>query len=113
MCKIPSHEQAAKTYRDYIESLLKKQGGTHWFTNTGPIDAECVNFGMHPKKAHSLPPVTCPPLPCMFNLSGCEGTLTLSVGAYPTQVDTNEKFLDAILRELPVTSSPDACPLWE
>ncbi len=101
MCKIMSHQQAAKIYRDYIESLVKRQGGTHWFTNTGPIDTESVNFGIYPTKAHILPPVTYPPLPCMFNLSGYRGTLTLSAGAYPTQKDTNEELLDAILKELP------------
>jgi NRPS condensation-like uncharacterized protein len=101
MGKIMSHEQARKIYRDYMESLIKKQGGTHWFTNTGPIDTESVNFGRSPVKAHILPPVAYPPLPCMFNLSGYRGTLTLSAGAYPTQKEINEKLLDAILEELP------------
>lgn len=101
MGKIMSHEQARKIYRDYMESLVKKQGATNWFTNTGPIDTESVNFGSTPTRAHILPPVAYPPLPCMFNLSGYEGTLTLSAGAYPTQKEINERFLDAILDELP------------
>jgi NRPS condensation-like uncharacterized protein len=100
--KIMPHAWFKKIYREYMKLLLKKQGGAHWFTNIGPIDTESVNFGLQPSKAHFLPPVTYPPAPFMFSLSGYNGTLTLSAGAYPTQKDTIEQFFDAILKELPV-----------
>jgi NRPS condensation-like uncharacterized protein len=102
MVKMMSHKQAKKIFLDYMKSLLKKQQGTHWFTNIGPIDTESVNFGILPSRVHFLPPTAHPPAPCMFSLSGYNGTLTLSAGAYPSQKGTNEKLLDAILKELPM-----------
>lgn len=43
----------------------------------------------------------------MFNLNGYRGTLTLSAGAYPTQIEANENLLDAILEELPAPHPGD------
>jgi NRPS condensation-like uncharacterized protein len=102
MCKVMSHARVRKIYREYMESLIKKQTGTHWFTNIGPIDTESVNFGIQPSKVHFLPPVAYPPAPFMFSLSGYNGTLTLLAGVYPPQKEIVEKFFDALLKELPV-----------
>jgi len=102
VCKTIPHAWFKKLYREYMEFLLKKEGGAHWFTNLGPIDTESVTFEIQPFKAHILPPAAYPPTPFMFGLSGYNGTLTLSAGTYPTQKETVEQFFDAILKELPV-----------
>lgn len=101
VCLTMPHSLSINGYRLYYNSVHKKKVGTHWFTNIGPIDTECVRFGIQPSRAHFLPPVAYPPVPFMFSLSGYNGTLTLSAGVYPIQKETIEKFFDAILKELP------------
>jgi NRPS condensation-like uncharacterized protein len=97
-----AHKWQRKQYNRFAKLGLKKHGVTHSFTNLGPIDTESVTFGIQPSIARVLPPPSYPLLPFLFSLSGYNGTLTLSAGAYPTQKEAIEKFFDAILKELPV-----------
>jgi NRPS condensation-like uncharacterized protein len=98
---VMAHKWQRKQYNRFANLGLKKHGVTHSFTNTGPIDMERVTFGIQPSMARILPPPSYPLLPFLFSLSGYNGTLTLSAGAYPTQKEAIEKFFDAILKELP------------
>ena len=101
ICTVMPHTVGLRLYRSYFGGVHKRQAGTHWFTNIGPIDTESVNFGIQPSKVNFLPPAAYPPAPFMFSLSGYNGTLSLLAGAYPTQKETIEKFFDAVLKELP------------
>lgn len=98
---VMAHKWQRKQYNRFAKLGLKKHGVTHSFTNLGPIDTESVTFGIQPSIARVLPPPSYPLLPFLFSLSGYNGTLTLSAGAYPTQKEAIEKFFDAILKELP------------
>jgi NRPS condensation-like uncharacterized protein len=102
LCKFMPHARGKELYQKYFEAGIKKHACTHWFTNTGLIEQESVNFGMQPITARILPQQCYPWMPFIFSLSGYNGTLTLVAGAYPTQKETIEKFFDAILKEIPI-----------
>ena len=100
--KFMPHARGKELYRRYVEAGIKKHVDTHWLTNTGLIELESVNFGMQPITARIMPQQCYPWMPFIFGLSGYNGTLTLSAGAYPTQKEIVDKFFDAVLKELPV-----------
>ena len=98
---IAPHRPAKNRFAEFARVGVKRHVQDHLFTNTGPIDADSVDFGIRPSVAHILPPQTYPPIPFDWGLSGYNGTLTLAAGAYPSQKGTIERFFDAVLKELP------------
>jgi NRPS condensation-like uncharacterized protein len=99
--KFMPHAWGMKRYAEFTRTDLRRQACDHALTNTGPIDPESVTFGTRPSMAHILPPQSHPPMPFIWSLSGYNGTLTLTAGAYPSQKETIERFFDALLKELP------------
>ena len=87
---------------EYDHSQIAKKGNiANTLTNMGPIDPESVTFGVVPVSASMLVPPACSPYFAM-GMSGYEGTLTLSAGVYPPNVEITEQFFDAMIAELPV-----------
>lgn len=70
------------------------------FTNMGPIDPDSISFGKPPRRAWLLTP---PPYPPNYvaGVTGYDGSLTLSAGAYPTARLLAEKMFELMLAELP------------
>ena len=86
----------------YDQKQRAKKGNTaNALTNMGPIDPESVTFGVAPVSAFMLPPPAYSPY-FAVGMSGYKGTLTLSAGVYPPNVEIAERFLDAMIAELPV-----------
>lgn len=98
---IMPHRSAKNRFAGFVRAGVERHVQEHLFTNTGPIDADSVDFGVRPSAAHILPPQTYPPIPFDWGLSGYNGSLTLAAGAYPTQKETIEGFFDSVLKELP------------
>ncbi len=70
------------------------------FTNMGMIDTATVNFGKPPCRAWMLtPPSRLPSLAA--GVTGYDGSLTLSAGAYPSSRTIIEKFFEEMIAQLP------------
>lgn len=91
---------AGKLVKSTSQQKMDRGNWAPAFTNTGPIDPDAVSFGSRPYKAILLPP---PFYPRSFivGASSYDGALTLSTGAYSIQRDSAERFLDAMVAELP------------
>jgi NRPS condensation-like uncharacterized protein len=87
---------------EYDDKRRFKKGNTaNALTNMGSIDPESVTFGVVPVSAWMLVPPAYAPYFAM-GMTGYEGTLTLSAGVYPPNVEITEQFFHAVIAELPI-----------
>ncbi len=87
-------------FRKAGQRLIDKHNLSPGFTNMGEIDRDRVTFDVAPSSAILLTPPTYPPH-FAAGMSGYAGTLTITAGAYHSQRNVVEQFLDAMVAELP------------
>lgn len=94
------HRWATGMMTRHVDRLNEQGNTADTLTNLGPIDPRDVTFGSQPLVARILPPPVYPPH-FLLGVSGYDGTLTLSSGIYAIQKDPVERFLAAMVAELP------------
>jgi NRPS condensation-like uncharacterized protein len=87
-------------FRKAGQRLIDKHNLSPGFTNMGEIDRDSVTFDVAPSSARLLTPPTYPPH-FAAGMSGYAGTLTITAGAYASQKNLVEQFLNAMVAELP------------
>lgn len=82
------------------QRLIDKHNLSPAFTNMGEIDRDRVTFDLAPSSAILLTPPTYPPH-FAAGISGYAGSLTITAGAYNSQRNVVDQFLDVIISQLP------------